>query len=380
MIRTLDDRVRAVRRLLEAARTVHADRARFVAAIARSSGLSPEGVELGFGSLETSASAEDLRALIASAGDARHVHVILSANVFVAPLRAIAMARAAASRVTVHPSSRDPTLAVALIEAADDPAITLASGRDVATVGADRIDVYGRDETIAAVRAGAGRRVEVRGHGTGLGLAFISSAPGPRSGAGARAATAAAAEALAADVVPFDQRGCLSPRVVLVEDPAGAGSWRSDEGAGEGSGAGADDAGVALAAALHERLGAWGLRVPRGALGEDERSAAARWRDALAFAGQVWAGADHAVALVPGQHAGTLALAVPPPGRHLLVVPVRSVEAARAAIAPIAPFVVTVGSSDAARAAEIAPAHARLAPLGGMQRPPLDGPVDRRSP
>jgi hypothetical protein len=374
MIRTFDDRARAVRRLLEAARAVHADRARFAAAIARSSGLSPEGVELGFGSLETVASVEDLRGLIASAGDARHVHVILSANVFVAPLRAIAIARAAASRVTVHPSTRDPTLAVALIEAAGDPAITLASGRDLAALGADRIDVYGRDETIAAVRAsvrrgvtrGGGPGVEVRGHGAGLGLAFISRADG-------RAAITAAAEALAADIVPFDQRGCLSPRVVLVESPDGAGGGGAAEGTDP-----TDDEGIAFAVALHERLGAWGLRVPRGALGEDERSAASRWRDALSFAGRVWTGPDHVVAFVRGERAGTLPLVVPPPGRHLLVVPVRSAEAARAAIAPIAPFVVTVGSPEPARAAEIAPAHARLAQLGCMQRPPLDGPVDRR--
>ena len=362
-MRTFDERARAVERLLAAARAIHAARARLTASIARSSGLSVEGVELGFASLETAATPEELRALIATAGDAQHVHVILSANVFVAPLRAIALARAAAARVTVRPSSRDPILARALIEAAGDAAITVASDRGAPGAGADRIDVYGRDETIAAIRAAARPGVEVRGHGAGLGVAFVPGAGGPGSGA-----WAAAADALAADVVPFDQRGCLSPRVVFVEGSA--------DGADEGSN---DDA-EAFAVALHERLTDWGRRIPRGALTDDERSAAVRWGDAIAFAGRVWTGVDHVVALAPGARAGALPPMLPPSARHVIVVPVRSADEARAAIGAIAPFVVTVGSTDLDRAVEVAPAHARAARLGSMQRPALDGPVDRRSP
>ena len=343
MTRGFQERARDVGRLLEAARAVHAEQARLAPAIARSTGLSPEGVALGFESLERDASPADLRALVDSAGDARHVHVILSANVFVAALRALAVARAAAPRVTVHPSSRDPVLARALVAAAGDPAITCVTDRRGA--GADRIDVYGRDETIAAVKADV-PGVEVRGHGAGLGVALVTSP------------STEAAEALASDVVPFDQRGCLSPRVVLV-----AAELQVAE---------------AFARALHGSLEAWGARVPRGSLLDAERSEAARWRDSMAFAGGLWEGEGHAVGLGPGDPR-TTALAIPPPGRHVLVVPVSGTDEARAVLAPFARFVVTVGGDDAARVAAIAPPAARLSALGAMQRPPLDGPVDRRS-
>jgi Acyl-CoA reductase (LuxC) len=348
--RTVEDRVRDVRRWLDAARAVYADRARLTASIAASTGLSIEGVTLGFESLELDATQEQLHALVAAAGSAAHIHVILSANVFIAPLRAIAIARAAAARVTVRPSSRDPTLAGALVAAAGDPAVSLAGHRDAVPASAERIDVYGRDETIAHVRRLARPRVVVRGHGAGLGVAFVA-----RAHAGALETLA---DALAADVIPFDQRGCLSPRIVFVE----AAPARAE----------------AFALALHQALDHRGSQVPRGSLTPDERGEATRWRETLAFAGRVWVGADHLVGL---DASGTpaMALAVPPAGRHVLVVPVESALQARDLLAPIAPFVVSVGLRDADPHCLVAPPHARVASVGTMQRPPLDGPVDRRS-
>jgi acyl-CoA reductase LuxC len=348
--RSTEERVRDVQLWLDAARAVHADRARLAVPIARSTGLSPEGVELGFDCLERDATPAELRALVARAGDAAHVHVILSANVFVAPLRAIAIARAAAPRVTVRPSSRDATLARALVAAAGDPAVAIAEARDPAP-DADRIDVYGRDETIAQVRSGARAGVAIRGHGAGLGIAIVTR----DADADADADLGAAAEALAADVVPFDQRGCLSPRVVFVAAPPAFAE--------------------AFAGELHVRLGAWGARVSRGRLHEDERAESARWRDTLAFAGRVWVGEHDVVALAPPG----MPLMAPPSGRHVLVVPVDSVAQVRDRVAPIARFIVTVGTNAPAALDSLALPGARPALLGRMQRPPLDGPVDRRS-
>jgi hypothetical protein len=339
--RTVEQRVRDVRRLLEASREVHGGRARLASAIGRAAALSPEGVELGFASLERDASDEDLRLLVARAGEVPQVHVVLSANVFTAALRAIAVARAAASRVSVRPSSRDPILACALVETVVDPAIVVAPDRDVESIGEGEIHVFGRSETIAAVRAKA--RVAVRAHGPGLGVAAI--------GAGSLEGLA---ESVAADVVPFDQRGCLSPRIALVV----------------GDGARAAD----FAAALHERLEGWGARVPRGRLTSDERHEATRWMDAATFAGRCWTGSDHAVALAPEQGP----LSVPPAGRHVLVAGAAGWEEAFARLAPCAAFVVAVGTNDPVRAAPLAPPRARILALGRMQRPPFDGPVDLR--
>jgi hypothetical protein len=345
MSRTVRERMASVRGLLEAARAVHDERARLAPAVARATGLTPQGVELGFAFLERDATDGELRELVARAGEASSVHVILSANVFVAPLRALAIARAASARVTVRPSPRDPTLTRALVESAADEALTIVDERDVAAVEAAEIHVYGRNETIAEVRTRAHPNVVVRGHGTGLGLAFVTCEKD----------IAAAAEAIAADVLPFDQRGCLSPRVVLFE----------------GNELGAQE----LARTLHEQLSVQGERVPRGPLFEPERTQSARWRDTLAFAGRVWSGAHHTVAVGPS-HAPPI---VPPPGRHVYVAAVRTLEDAIDRMAPLRRFVVAVGTDDPRRLAALAPWRARIAPLGKMQRPPLDGPVDRRS-
>jgi hypothetical protein len=337
--------VRDLRRLLEAAREVYALRARLVPDVAHATGLSLQGVELGFASLERDASEGDLRTLVAGAGDARRVHVILSANVFVAPLRAIVLAWAAAPEVTVRPSSRDPVLARALVRllaSAGERAVVLDEDCDVASVTEGEVHVYGRSETIAAVRARA--RVAVRAHGPGMGVAVIA----------ARDDAAEAAEALAADVVPFDQRGCLSPRIAFVEgDVARAAEF---------------------ARVLHERLRVWGVRVPRGGLSPEESAEASRWVDTATFAGESWAGAAHAVALAPEG----APLSVPPAGRYMLVAAAPTVDEVFVRLAPLAPFVVAVGARNRTALASRVPPHVRLLPLGRMQQPPLDGPVDRR--
>jgi hypothetical protein len=352
MTRSGDDRVADVRRLLGAAAAVFGDRARLVPAIAEATGLSREGVELGFESLEREATDEALRALVAFAGDAPHVHVVLSANVFVAPLRALAVARAAAARVTIRPSSRDPILTHALVEAAGDAAIRVVDERDVGAPGAleaGEVHVYGRDETIAAVRARLRDRpaVTVRGHGAGLGLAVVTGAAGIDG----------AAAAVARDVVAFDQRGCLSPRLVVVEGDAARG--------------------LSFARALHEHLAAWAVEVPRGALVAAERAEAARWRETATFAGDVFAAVDHAVALAPVGAPWWPA----PAGRHVQVVAHVGLAGLAGPLAAIAPFVAAVGSDDPARVRASLPADVasgRTMSLGHMQRPPLDGPVDRR--
>jgi hypothetical protein len=340
-VRSVDERVRDVRRLLEAARQVYEKRDELVPSLVRTTGLSPEGVLLGFESLERDASDAELRALVESAGDAAHVHVILSANVFVGSLRALALARAAAPRVTIRPSSRDPILTEALVRAAGDPAVVVTSERDPRASAADRIDVYGGAAAIEQVRQRARPGVSIRGHGPGLGVAFVTRAADPVD----------ASRLLAADVVVFDQRGCLSPRVVLVEGDAPRAESFAD--------------------ALHASLGEWGTRVARGTLAEEERADARRWQESLAFAGRTWSGLQHAVGL--GDR-----LLVPPTGRHVQVLPVADLLRASDLLAPIAGAIVTVGSDDPEQVRQVAPIHSRIAMLGQMQRPPLDGPVDLR--
>ena len=197
-----------IRALLAAATSVAKDPA-VVEPLVLTTGLSRENVLLGLSRhLETSGTDADLDALLRSVTRAARVHVILSPSVFVAPLRAIALGLASSERVTVKPSRREAFFARALVDALADPHVTLEPDLAPEDVPEGIIHAYGRDETLRAVRERA--KVRVLGHGTGMGIAVVAGE------------LARAAEALAEDVIPFDQRGCLSPRVAFVMGDAKA--------------------------------------------------------------------------------------------------------------------------------------------------------------
>ncbi|MBX3218299.1 MAG: proline dehydrogenase [Labilithrix sp.] len=347
MARSVESRIDDVRALIRAARAVVDRRGALLAEMTASTGLSSAGVELAMTRhLELEPTDEDLRRLAARAGDTSSAAVILSANVFVGALRAVAIARAASSRVVVRPSRRDPTFSRALVDAAGDPAIVLDEALDVASVEGGELHVYGHDATIALVRARARASVRVLGHGSGMGAAWIS----------ARADVAAAASALAEDVIVFDQRGCLSPRVALVEGPPA----RAD----------------AFAEALHAELARQGALVPRGPLPADVRAESDRYRATMTYACRALVGREHVVGVAPP---GAPMIAAPA-YRHLHVTACATEDDARAILAPLSRALVAVGSDDAEAARRLAPPSARVSALGQMQRPPLDGPVDLRDP
>ena len=347
MVRSAEVRIQDVRAIVRAARAVVGFRAALRDALVESSGLSGAGVELALTQhLELDPTDEELRRLVAHAGEASRVAVILSSNVFVGGLRALALARAASTHVVVRPSRRDPTFARALVEAAGDPALVLDESLDVGTVEEGEIHVYGHDATIADIRARARPGVRVVGHGSGMGVAFISAA----------AALSEAARGLAEDVVPFDQRGCLSPRVALVEGPA----TRAD----------------AFAEALHEELERLDLLVPRGPLPAEERAASDRYVGTMTYACRALVGTQHAVGVAPPG-----APMIPCPAyRHVHVASCPTEADARSSIEPLSRGIVAVGSDDVEAARRLAPPWARVSSLGRMQKPPLDGPVDLRDP
>lgn len=348
MTRGVAERVADVRILQKAARSVIDASGSLADAIAESTGLTREGVSLAFARhVEVDASDADLERLVERAGDTARVTVVLSANVFVGALRALAIARAASEDVVLRPSRRDPAFARALVEAAiaaGDTHLRLDEQLDVATVEEGELHVYGRDETIAEVRAKARAGVRVRGHGSGMGLAWVS----------ASADLAQAARGLADDVVVFDQRGCLSPRVALV--------------------VGDEPRASTFAEALHAELDRLAMSVPRGAMPADERAAAGRYVATMTYACRALVGSQHAVGVAPPG----APLVLPPPYRHVHVAACPSIDDAARLLEPLAKGVIVVGSDDIEAASALAPRGARLSPLGLMQRPPLDGPVDLR--
>lgn len=342
--------LRASRRLADPNdRLGRAARARLPA----SSGLSPAGVTLALEAhLETEASDAELSALLDTPRYPR-CHLVLAANVCTAPLRAIACALAAAPRVFVRPSRRDPVVAElvvqALAEDADFDGIAAVVERAEPEPG-DVVQVYGHDETIAHYRRDLPEGVILRGHGTGLGVAVIE----------ADADLGPAAVAFAQDLVPFDGRGCMSPRLVLV--------------------AGERERARAFTAAADEALGALGERIPRGPLTADDATALRRYADTMAAIGDVFEAPHHLLGLDldPDQSGDTLPLG--PATRCALVASVQPANLPAAVVA-LGPHVTAIGTpTDGPLASAIAAlaAHARRSRLGRMQRPALDGPVDLR--
>jgi hypothetical protein len=308
-------------------------------------GLSPAGVELALSRhLETAASPADLAALLGSVTPARCVQVVLSANVFVATSRALALAWAAAPRVILRPSRREPAFARLLLEALDEGTgeVSISDQMDPT---ADQVHAYGRAGTMAALRSTIGPGVAFWGHGPGFGLVALDEP------------TEAAAALVAGDITPFDQRGCLSPRLVLLRgDPAAASDF---------------------AAALARELRAWKTRVPPGPLSPEERADLARYAETMRVVGELHGEEGALVGLDPEPSSLTL----PPLPRAIHLALVASENEAHALLTPLAPLVTNLSSDGQLghHLAALCPG-ARRAPLGAMQRPPLDGPVDRRAP
>jgi hypothetical protein len=349
-----------VERLLSAMRQVvapgSARRGELCRRLCATTGLSPAGVDFALEQcLELEPSPAALDALCASVPTAARAHVILPANVFVAAHRAVALALACAPQVFVKPSRREPALIEAL--AAQAPEL-FQSVRTLAAEPGDHVWAYGSDVTLQLLRRELPSGAFLHAHGTGFGAALIDLG----SGAAPEPGLPAIAAAIARDTAAFDQRGCLSPRLVLaLGDPARASGFAEL---------------LALALSDAERL------LPRGRLDPDEL-ADARWyvecaacfgRVLPAGQGQVSVRLDSATMI--GRQSSA-ELDVPPSGRHLEVVSVDRLEPVLSALAPWLTALGCARPELERRARQLLP-KARVGPLGRMQCPAFDGPVDLR--
>jgi hypothetical protein len=335
-----------VRRLVEGARSL-ADPAsalgrRARAELAVSTRLSPEGVELALSEcLETRPSEADLEQLVASVAPRAAAYVALPSNVCIAPLRAIALALAESSAVRVRPSRREPVFTKLLAEAAPGHFEVVP---ELTPSARDSLWAYGGDASLSALAERLPRGAVLHAQGPGFGVAVVE----------APLATRSAARDLAADIAPFDQRGCLSPRLLLFLGTAA-------------------EARV-FAALLAEELEAVAERIPRGRLEPDEAAEIALFRDTFAYAGELLAAGPGFVALSPDER-----LEPAPVGRNLLISPALDREAALSALrSEVTAIGVAARESLHGTIAQLLP-RARRCALGTMQRPPLDGPADRRN-
>lgn len=309
-----------------------------------SSGLSPEGVDFALlRCLESAPSEQEIAALIRSTPAAQTAHVLLSANVFVAAHRAIAIALAASAVVRVRPSRREPEMAE-LLSAGAPGAFQLVS--ELTPRAGDRLWAYGSDETMTEVATTLPPGVALHAHGSGFGAALIEEVRSETE-------LAALLTALADDIALFDQRGCLSPRIVLVSAHSVSASTVASE----------------LAAAL----GKVELRVPRGRLTAHELGEIAKYRDTARFIGEVSAAGSGFVSMGPEN-----SWLLPPTGRNIHVL---STPDPISALTPYRPLLTTCAFAGAPTRREAlirTLPGARICDFGYMQRPPFDGPVDRR--
>jgi len=302
----------------------------------------------------------------------RLVAVVLAQNT---PALAVAPAYAAlafGAAVVLKSARREatfaPLLAAAIAEA--DPELGAACAAVVWRGGdgaierplfaaADRVVVYGSSAAVAAVRERAGDRAVA--HGPRASVAVVA-------GCGPGDATRDVARRLARDVAFLDQRGCLSPQAVLVDESVDA---------------------SALARELGDALAALEDEWPRRRLTITEASAFRRAVDeaeAAVLAGRARALAGGGALPWAVVAESSPAIATTPLDRFVRIHPYSGPEGLRAALAPLRDALECVGLAAPPSAwTELAAAcadagAARVCAVGEMQDPPADWHAGGRPP
>lgn len=318
--------------------------AELIGAISGETGLSVEVVQLGLDS-SFHHLAEDLTHLAALEGErASRGFVSLAGNIFTACLRPFASAAVFGVPLLARVSSREGIFASALatalqpfcnIEILRFPSEDQASFR-AAIESTDFCEAYGSDETIDALAALAPESLFVRrGHGIGVALLGVSI-------------ETTMYDALAEDIAAYDQRGCLSPRVVFADGDLAAHARQLD---------------VALARIEGP--------LPRGRVPLDVQVASAQWRASAAALHSLYESNSHTVVV---DTTGTFPLG--PTHRHILL---RPGSDAQHALTRLGTQTKVIGHTGAVLL-NTPNGTGRLCPLGQMQRPRLSEPADGYSP
>jgi hypothetical protein len=195
-----------------------AERRRLAAPLARTSGLSPEGLDAGLEVVLRGVAGEAAEALLRGGGRGAGsglVAVVLASNLPGLAVQPLLRALAGRRPVVLKSASSEPLFAPAFVAALcrreprlDDTvaAATWTGGdRDLEAPllkAAREVVVYGEDETLADLARRAPGKVS--GHGPRASLAVLGPGADPRE----------MAAGLARDTALFDQRGCLSLQAV----------------------------------------------------------------------------------------------------------------------------------------------------------------------
>lgn len=337
-------------------------------------GLSEEMVAWG---LETTVGDIRLGGLIKLAGDALRaagpgatpaslVTVVLAGNVFAASVRAVFVPLLLGSPVLIKASSSETRFPRLLERALGIANPTLGHAAAVVSFPggsaqheaamhslADVVSVFGGDETVNAVTVQVPENVGVIGHGHGISVAYCGSE------ARAPDRVQDIVSGLALDVAAYDQRGCLSPQLIYIEDQDGR-SMHS------------------FASKLSNALDDVNQTLPRGPLPLAVGAAQAQWRGLAEVDGSLLEGASHALSVEPRQPR------LSPGFRNASLVRVDGIDAAIRAMRPFGQHLKCVGTEASseerlARALEAATElDAYVTAIGTMQTPAFDSQADGR--
>ncbi|MCH2108876.1 MAG: hypothetical protein MK135_06070 [Polyangiaceae bacterium] len=309
-------------------------------------------------SLEHTTSRSGLLQLLKIAPPAPAAHVQLAGNVFLGAYRAIALALAQTSRVKVRASRRDGAMAELLFDATRG-AFELVDELDAEP--GDHVWAYGSDSTLEKLKGQLPAGCHLHPHGSGMGVAVLFE---PQTKPEVDLDTAALG--LALDTALFDQRGCLSPRMVIVE---GSRQYAED-----------------FADALYKALVQVEESIPRGKLTSSEQADIFRWETTVSYLGSSARAGAGMLFVDPEENR----LVVPPIGRNLhLCVTSNALELLQPIGGQITSFGIYGTSSFPAQFEEklkgqplnsglIDSGERRFSPFGKMQMPAFDGPVDKR--
>jgi len=291
--------------------------------------------------------------------------VVLAGNVFTASVRGIFVPLLFGVPVLVKASSKETCFSAMLrralhqVDASLGPAMNLVAfpGGDVECEAvlaehAESISIYGSDDTVAVMAARLGNLPLIT-HGHGVSVAYC----------GADALDDAQIDNtiadLSLDICAYDQRGCLSPQLVYVEQTPACS---------------VEDFAERLAM---EGLDTMNRRLPRGPLPISVGAEQAQWRGIAEVEGNLIHGDTYALAIRPPQP-----LRWSPGYRNVTLAPVGGLDEALHAMKPIGPSLKCVGADPGsisemqAHLARSQVLEAYASALGTMQTPLLDAPAD----
>lgn len=303
----------------------------------------------------------------------RRVAVVLSGNLFTACIRALGWPLLLGARVVAKAASHDDVLPRALHQALTHVNPEVAARLEVLTFDrtdstalqslvedCDAVAAYGSDATLDAIRRTLPTDVPLIRHGHGVGVIYAAA-----SALDSPTTTQPWADRIALDIAAYDQRGCLSPHVVFVQE-------------------GGAVTGERIVRALVTALTNVENTLPRGTLTEHDLIAQSQWRGLMASCGDLVEEPSFAVAHLDAD------MPVPsftgPGHRNVCVTACPDVPTLLQQLAPLREHLKCIGvagsNHELSLISDALPASLRpvVCSAGEMQTPAFDSPADDQAP